>query len=206
MIKTIAIVGLMTSMSLAAETKVETGKFQIDPMHSKVGFEVPHLVIATVEGKFKTFSGEVELDSDFTKSKVSTEVEINSIDTGVTKRDDHLKSEDFFDAKKHPKMTFTSTSITGTPDAFKLIGDLTIRGNKKSVTFEGKYLGAVTDGYGGRKVAFKATTKVSRKEFGLKWSSTVEAGPVVGDEVTISLNIEAGKVVPKEEVKKAPKK
>ena len=205
MLKTVAVVGLMSSISLA-QTKPETGKFAVDSMHSKVGFEVPHLVISSVEGTFKAFTGEVEIDSDFTKSKVSTDVEINSIDTGVGKRDDHLKSADFFDAKNHPKMTFKSTSITGTPDSFKLIGDLTIRGNKKSVTFDGKYLGAVTDGYGNRKVAFKASTKISRKEYGLKWSSTVEAGPVVGDEVTISLNIQAGKVVPKEEPKVAPKK
>jgi polyisoprenoid-binding protein YceI len=205
MIKMTAAIGLMVSIC-SAETKVEIGKYQIDSMHSKVGFEVSHLVISTVEGSFKEFSGDVELDSDFTKSKVSTDVEINSIDTGVSKRDDHLKSADFFDAKNHSKMTFKSTQITGTPEAFKLIGDLTIRGKKKSVTFDGKYLGAVTDGYGNRKVAFKATTKISRKEFGLKWSSTVEAGPVVGDEVTISLNIQAGKVVPKEEPKKAPKK
>lgn len=204
-LKITALVSLM-AVAAQAQSKIENGKFNIDPMHSKVGFEIPHLVISTVEGSFKTFEGTVEIDPTFSNSKVEAEVQIASIDTGVTKRDDHLKSADFFDAKKHPKMIFKSTAIKGTPESFKMEGDLTIHGTKKPVVFEGKFLGAVTDGYGNRKAAFKVSAKINRQDFGLKWSSAVEAGPVVGDEVTITLNIQAAKVVEKPAVKPAVKK
>ena len=176
-----------------AQPKSEPGTYQIDPMHSKVGFEVPHLVISSVEGNFKAFEGKIEVAQDFSKSSVSAKIQTDSIDTGVAKRDDHLKSPDFFDVKKFPAMTFQSTSIKGTPAAFKMTGDLTLHGVKKSVVFEGSYLGAVTDGYGKRKVAFQAKTKINRKDFGLTWNNVVEAGPVVGDEVTIELKIQAAK-------------
>ncbi len=196
LLKTTAAATLIASLA-NANTKIENGKFDIDVMHSKVGFEIPHLVISTVEGSFKSYSGTIEIDPTFTKSQVNAEVEIASIDTGVSKRDDHLKSADFFDQKKYPKMIFKSTSIEGTPESFKLKGDLTLHGEKKPVVFEGKFLGAVTDGYGNRKAAFKASTKIKRQDFGLKWSSVVEAGPVVGDEVTINLNIQAARAAEK---------
>lgn len=204
LIKTTAILSLVAAFA-QAETKIENGKFDIDSMHSKVGFEISHLVISSVEGTFKVFSGTIEIDPTFSKSQVNAEVEIGSVDTGVTKRDDHLKSADFFDQKKFPKMIFKSTSIEGTPDSFKLKGDLTLHGEKKPVVFEGKFLGAVTDGYGNRKTAFKVSGKIKRQDFGLKWSSMVEAGPVVGDEVTITLNVEAAKQVEKP-AEKAPAK
>lgn len=175
-----------------AEMKAEPGSYQIDPTHSKVGFEVPHLVISTVEGTFRNFEGKIEIDKDFSKSKVSATIDVQSVDTGVGKRDDHLRSPDFFDVKKYPKMNFVSTSIKGNPESFKLEGDLTIHGVKKHVTFEGRYLGAVTDSYGNRKAAFNAKTKIKRKDFGLTWNNMVEAGPVVGDEITLDLKIQAG--------------
>ncbi|NBW80951.1 YceI family protein [bacterium] len=175
----------------SAKDKPSAGRYQVDPMHSKIGFEVPHLVISSVEGSFKSFEGQIQIADNFIKSKVSASADVASVDTGVSKRDEHLKSPDFFDAQKHPKMTFDSTSISGTPDAFKLEGDLTIRGIKKKVVFDGAYLGSVTDGYGNRKIAFKARTKINRKDFGLVWNMMVEAGPTVGDEVTIVLNLQA---------------
>ena len=195
-IKSLILFGLAPILAPAmalSQPKIEAGSYQIDPMHSKVGFEVPHLVISTVEGVFKAFEGQLELASDFSKSKVTANVKVDSIDTGVQKRDDHLKSADFFDAAKHPSMSFKSTSIKGTPESFKLIGDLTLHGVKKSVTFDGQYLGTVADGYGNRKAAFTAKAIISRKDFGLNWNSMVEAGPVVGDKVTLLLKIQAAK-------------
>lgn len=174
-----------------AQAKYAAGAYQIDPAHSKVGFEIPHLVISTVEGKFNNFEGKIDLKDKFENSKVGVTADISSIDTGVAKRDDHLKSPDFFDAAKNPKMKFESTGISGTSDNFKLTGNLTIKGVTKKVTFDGKYLGQVKDGYGNEKVAFTAKTKISRKDFGLTWNTMVEAGPVVGDEVTIDLRIQA---------------
>lgn len=193
LITSLLTIGFTTAM---AAGKMEAGKYTVDPMHSKVGFEIPHLVIATVEGKFKTFTGTLVLDDKFEKSKLNAEVDISSIDTSVTDRDNHLKSPDFFDAAKYPKMTFVSTAISGKPEAFKLTGDLTIKDKTKSVVFETKYLGSVKDAYGNMRAIFEGSTKISRKEFGLSWSKMVEAGPVVGDQVTILLKIDAAKDKP----------
>ena len=119
-------------------------------------------------------------------------IEAKSIDTGIAKRDDHLRSADFFDVEKFPKVTFVSKKIEGTPASFKVLGDLTIHGVTKPVTLTGKYLGSVKDGYGNQKTAFDASTKIKRKDFGLTWNAALETGGVlVGDEVEIALNIEA---------------
>ena len=175
----------------ASASALAPGVYDIDPMHSSINFEIPHLVISSVEGKFKTFSGKVTSDGKFINSKVEAEADIASIDTSVTDRDNHLKSPDFFDAAKYPKMTFKTTSITGNEKSFKLIGDLTIKSTTKKVTFTGSYKGAVKDAYGNNKIAFVAEAKINRQDYGLTWSKAVEAGPVVGDEVTITLKIQA---------------
>ena len=183
---------VLSTSAFAAE--YPAGNYEVDPMHSKVGFEISHLVISTVEGSFSDFSGTVNFNKDFSKSQVTAKVNVGSIATGVVKRDNHLKDDDFFAAKKFPEMTFTSSQITGTPEKFTMKGELTIHGVKKPITFEGKYLGAVKDQFGNEKVAFNATGKLNRKDFGLTWSKVVEVGPVVGDEVEIELKIQAKKV------------
>ena len=170
--------------------KYTAGNYQIDNTHSKVGFEISHLVISTVEGTFNNYEGTFNLNKDFKKSSVTASIDIGSIDTGVEKRDGHLKSADFFDISKHPKMNFVSKSISGTPESFTIKGDLTLKGVTKSVNFKGKYLGTVKDGWGNTKAAFNAKARINRKDFGLTWSQMVEAGPVVGDQVTIELNIQ----------------
>lgn len=191
--KTIVVTVAMFAFMFNANAE-ESGVYKIDPAHSKVGFEIAHLVISTVEGKFTDFSGSIDLnDKDFKKSKVSAVVNVKSIDTGVEKRDNHLRSKDFFLVSKYPEMKFSSSKIIGKKSNFIMIGDLTIKGVTKSVRFKGKYLGTVKDGYGNLKAAFSAETKIKRKEFGLNWNDLVEAGPVVGDEVTISLKIQGAK-------------
>ena len=180
----------LISISALAQKKLEAGRYNIDPMHSKVGFEVPHLVISSVEGKFNKFSGVIAVDDKFEKSKLTAEAEIASIDTGVGQRDDHLKSPDFFDSAKYPKMIFASTNISGNPESFKLTGDLKIKDKTKKVVFDAKYTGSAVDGYGNLKAAFTATTKIKRKDFGLNWNQAVEAGPIVGDEITIELKVQ----------------
>ena len=172
--------------------------YQVDPGHTKVGFEVPHLVISTVEGRFNKFTGQVELDEKkFENSKFGMQVEVASVDTGVAKRDDHLRADDFFAAKKYPEMKFESTEVKGKPESFQLTGNLTIRGVTKKVTFDAKHLGNVNDGFGNDRAAFQAKTKINRKDFGLSFASMMEKGPVVGDEVTIDLRVEATKPLKK---------
>lgn len=189
---TVAASVLVTSLSgFAAD--YGAGTYQIDPAHSKLGFEVPHLVISTVEGRFKNVEGSVQLAEKFKDSKFSAKIDASSIDTGVAQRDDHLRSADFFNVKESPSLEFVSTKVEGTPKNFKLTGDLTIRGVTRKVTLQSKYLGTAVDGYGNEKVAFQGVTKINRKDFGLTWNSVVEAGPVVGDKITIDLRIQAAR-------------
>lgn len=184
-------VGLSLPTTSLAETIIAPGKYNIDGMHSKIGFEIPHLVISSVEGKFDQYSGTILVDKKIENSKVDVSIDVATINTGVVKRDDHLKSGDFFDVAKFPKITFISKKVTQTSDGLEIAGVLTIRNVSKNATLKVSFLGQVKDGYGQDKIAFKAKTKINRKAYGLSWSSMVEAGPVVGDEVEINLNIQA---------------
>ena len=186
---TLLTLGLSTA-ALAAKA-IPVGTFNIDGAHSKIGFEIPHLIISTVEGKFSKYEGTFTVDKKIEKSKVEVSIDIDSIDTGVGQRDTHLKSAEFFDAAKYPKMTFNSSKVSQKDDVLTVTGDLKIKDVTKKITMDLKYLGSVKDGYGAEKLAFKGKTKISRKEFGLKWNQAVEAGPVVGDEVEILLALEA---------------
>ena len=188
-----------TTVTKPATNTMEVGTYQIDSAHSKVGFEISHLVISSVDGSFSNFDGTLKIDKDLAKSSITTTIKTDSIDTRNAKRDEHLKSADFFDATKFPQITFTSKKITGKPEALKIEGELTLHGVKKQVTLDGKYTGAVTDAFNQRKVAFEATTTIKRKDFGLNWSKMVEAGPVVGEEVKITLKIQASRMEEKKQ-------
>lgn len=181
------------ALSFASPPKLVPGTYTIDPSHSKVGFEVPHMVISTVEGRFKTFDGIVVIGETLDKSKVEATVQTASIDTGNEKRDDHLRNEDFFKSEEFPVMTFKSKSISGKADALKVKGDLTLKGVTKEVLLSGKYLGTVPNGKGIPTAAFEGKTKINRKDFGLTYNKLIEVGPAVGDTVTILLKIEANK-------------
>ncbi|MGZ3749421.1 MAG: YceI family protein, partial [Pseudobdellovibrionaceae bacterium] len=109
---------------------------------------------------------------------------------------DHLRSPEFFDVKKYDKLTFKSKKISGTPEALTIAGELTIHGVPKPVVLDAKYTGTVKDPWGNERVAFRATSKISRKEFGLNWSKVVEAGPVVGDDINLDFKVEAIKEKP----------
>ena len=165
-------------------------KWAIDPTHSEISFKVKHLVISTVTGKFKDFSGHLETENgDFEGSSVYFETDINSIDTNNDDRDAHLKSDDFFNAEEHPKMMFKSRSFKkfGEND-YKLIGDLTIRGNTNTVELDVTHGGTVEDPYGQTKAGFEVSGEINRKEFGLSWSAVTEAGNLVVSE-NVKLNI-----------------
>lgn len=190
-------------LALSAE-KMTPGTYVIDENHTKVGFEVPHMVISSVEGHFKSFAGEVTIGNTFNKSTVNTTIQTASIDTGNSTRDQHLRSEDFFNAEKFPDISFKTKSISGTPASFKLTGDLTIKGVTKEVVLHGKYKGTVLNMKGIPTTAFEASTQINRKDFGLMYNKLIEAGPAIGDKVTISLKTEA--VLKKDEDKSAQDK
>ena len=174
---------------LASLTRAE-----LDIPHSSVGFSVRHMVVTKTHGKFNDFTGYIEFDGkNVEKGSVEITAQVASIDTDNKKRDDHLRSPDFFDAGKFPAMTFKSKKvIKGSGSEFKLVGDLTIRDVTKEVTFDCEFNGLIDDPMGNTRAGFSATAKINRQDFNVKWSQKLDAGGlVVGDEVKISLEIEA---------------
>lgn len=181
------------STKVVAASAATPTTWSLDKSHSSVKFTVQHLVISEVEGSFKMFDGKVSSPTaDFNNAVISFTVDVNSINTEDEKRDGHLKSDDFFNAEKYPKMSFTSTSFKKVKgNMYTLEGNLTIRDVTKKVTFAVMYGGTVKDPWGNIKAGFKATGKINRKEFGLKWGALTEAGgAVVGDDVNMVLNVE----------------
>jgi polyisoprenoid-binding protein YceI len=183
------------ALSLAAFVSKAQTNWNIDPVHSSVKFSVSHLTVSEVEGSFKVFSGSVESKTpDFNNATINFTVDVNSINTDNDMRDKHLKSDDFFNAQKYPAMTFKSTSFKKVKgNMYALEGNLTIRDVTKKVKFTTIYGGTVKDPYGNIKAGFKATGKISRKAYNLLWNKLTEAGgAVVGDEVTMNINVELG--------------
>ncbi|NGP89510.1 YceI family protein [Fodinibius halophilus] len=167
--------------------------WKIDPTHSEIQFKVKHLVISTVTGSFGSFEGSLEVDGEQLEgADIQFKADINSIDTNNEDRDEHLKSDDFFNAEEYPKLAFSSTAFEKKgSDTYRLIGDLTIRGNTKTVELEAVHGGTVQDPYGQTKAGFEITGTINRKEFGLEWDAVTEAGNiVVGEEIKLQLNVQ----------------
>jgi polyisoprenoid-binding protein YceI len=179
------------------------GTYDVDPAHTRVSFVIGHFVVSEVEGRFNDVKGEYTLAEPFTQSKASVTIPVQSIDTGVTKRDDHLRSKDFFEVSKYPNMTFVSKSFSGTPESFKMTGALTIKDVTKDVTFEGKYTGSVKDSWGQQRTALQASANINRKDFNINYDDKVDIGPAVGHEVKIRLWVEG---VQRADSKKGPPK
>lgn len=180
---------LFTSSSIAATTN-----WSIDPAHSSASFKVKHMMISDVRGSFRDLQGTVTIDeSNLANSRIDVTIVTASIDTGIQKRDDHLRSADFFDVAKYPNLTFSSKQIRKVKnDEFEIVGDLTLHGVTKEVvlnvtgpTKEAK------DPWGNMRKAAQATTKINRKDFGLTWNSALETGGVlVGEEIRIELDVQ----------------
>ena len=171
-------------------------KWAVDKAHTKIQFAVTHLLISEVTGEFKNFEGNIATDkSDFSDAKINFTIDINSINTDNEQRDKHLKSDDFFNAEKFPKMIFTGKSLQKvSDDKYKLTGDLTIRDVTKPVTLDVTYNGTIKDPYGNTKAGFKITGDINRFDYNLKWNALMEAGgAVVGKIVHMTVNLELQK-------------
>lgn len=182
--------------SVSKQAAVDTGKWTVDKSHSNVKFTITHMVVSEVEGSFKVFDGQMEnTKSDLSDAKINFTVDVASINTDNERRDNHLKSDDFFSAEKFPAMKFTSTSMTPAGEnKFKLAGDLTIRDVTKPVVFDVTYGGSVAAN-GSTKLGFKAKTNINRFDYNLKWDKATESGGlVVSKEVEIVVNVELNKV------------
>jgi len=182
----------VTTMPAPQTTAITT--WNIDPAHSVAEFKVKHMMISNVKGQFAKVSGTLTLDeSDPTKSHAEAVIEAASIETRDPQRDAHLKSADFFHAEKFPTLSFKSTRISRVGNGeLSVEGDLTIRGVTRKVVFSAEGPTApAKDPWGNTRIAVSATTKINRKDFGLKWSATTEAGNVVvSDEVKLSMVVE----------------
>jgi polyisoprenoid-binding protein YceI len=188
----LASISTIIVLSLPAFASATT--WNIDPDHTNVGFKVRHLMVSNVRGSFDKHSGVVDInDKDITKSKVQVSIDTASINTNVKKRDDHLRSADFFDVAKYPTMTFMSKKVArvGT-DKLKVTGDLTLHGITKEVVLDVEGPSKESkDPYSFTRIGAVASTKINRKDFGLVWNAVLETGGVaVGDEVSITLEIE----------------
>lgn len=180
----------------------QTTTWQIDPTHTAVEFAVKHMMFTTVRGRFKDLTGTIEVDEQNPdRSVVNVEIAAASIDTGVADRDAHLRSADFLDVENHPKLVFRSTRVEGAMkkegDRFTVTGDLTIRGTTIPVTLDCTYEGTGKDPWGGTRGGARVTTRIDRRDWGLKWNQALETGGIlVANEVRIEIEVQAVKAVP----------
>lgn len=190
----LAVPAVLLSAALSAAAAV----YEIDASHSTVGFKIRHVVTKT-SGRFTKFSGTIHYEPGKPSAwKVTADIDPASINTDNEKRDGHLRSPDFFDTAKHPKMSFKSVKVTDAKgDSAKLHGELTMHGVTKPVVLDLEFTGAGKDPWGNEKAGFSARGKLNRKDFGIVWNKAVDNGGfILGDEVEINLEIEADAVKP----------
>jgi polyisoprenoid-binding protein YceI len=175
--------------------RVPTGTWKVDPAHSAVEFQVKHMMIATVRGRFTEFEGAIEAAPDIDDSRAYGTVEVASIDTNQPDRDAHLRSPDFFDVERYTKIRFESKRIVPLGGArFRVAGDLTIKDVTREAELEATVHGAARDPYGNDRVGVSWSGAIDRREFGLKWQQVLETGGfLVGDEVKVMVDISAVK-------------
>jgi polyisoprenoid-binding protein YceI len=184
---------LLALSLLAVPAVAFADAWTIDGAHSSANFKVRHLMVTNVTGTFGAPTGQIDIDDkDITKSTITAEVDASKVDTGIAKRDEHLRSADFFDVAKHPKLTFKSKKVVKAGDGLKVTGDLTIHGVTKEVTFDVDGPTAPIKGMQGNYVrGVSATAKINRKDFGLTWNKALEGGGVlVGEDVTLNIDLE----------------
>jgi polyisoprenoid-binding protein YceI len=167
--------------------------WQIDPTHSTAEFAVRHMMVTTVKGHISAVEGTITLDErDLTHSSVAVSLDATSIDTRDPKRDEHLRSADFFDVVQFPKVTFTSTRIEDEEDGYRIVGDLTMRGVTKETVLGAAFKGRQRDPWGSERAGFTAKGVIDRRDFGLTWNQALEAeGILLGNDVRIEIELEA---------------
>ncbi len=183
------IIMMLAALAWVASAKAQ--KWTLDPSHTNITFTVDYMVVSELEGNFKKFNGNfASSKNDFSDLTVDFNVDVNSVNTENEMRDKHLKSDDFFNTDKYPAITFKSSSVKKVNDKkYILEGDLTIRDVTKKVKFDVVYGGTVNDPWGNTKAGFKATTKINRRDYGLKYNAALESGSLVaGDEVALNIN------------------
>jgi polyisoprenoid-binding protein YceI len=174
---------------------IPTGEYRVDPAHSVIGFSIRHFEISFVRGRFKDFNSTIHYDAaDLAKSTVEFTAKVESIDTGVAGRDNHLRSADFFDVAQFPEMKFKSTKVEKKGSGYVLHGDFTLKGVTKPISFPFNLTGAIKDNRGSVRFGVAAETKINRRDYGITWGAKMANGGLnVADEVIIDLQLEAVK-------------
>ncbi len=175
-------------------SQLEPGTWKVDSSHSSVEFTARHLMVSKVRGRFTSVSGTIDIAEDPLQSSLQASVDLASVETHDEKRDEHLRSSDFFDVENHPQMTLVSTGIRPDGDDYVLSADVTVRGVTRPVEFRLQFNGVSPDPWGGTRAGFTATTEVNRKDWGLEWNVPLDGGGLlVSDKVQITLEVEAVK-------------
>jgi len=186
--KNLLLIVVVTLLTCATQTAAAV--YDLDPAHTGIGFSIEHMVISNVKGVFGSYEGSFELDNSNKMSSAKAVIDVQSIDTKIEKRDNHLRSPDFFDAAQYPSMTFNATSVKQKGgQAFTLTGDLTIHGITKSVVLEGEIRGPIKDPWGKTRAGIIVKGTIKRKDFGLAWNKLLETGGLVVGE-TVTLHVE----------------
>src|SRR6185503_18467465 len=174
---------------------IATGDYRVDPSHSVIGFSIRHFEISWVKGRFKDFTSTIHFDvADVTKSTVEFTAKVESIDTGVGGRDNHLRSADFFDVAQFPEMKFKSTKVEKKGNGYVLHGDFTLKGVTKPISFPFNLTGGIKDNRGNVRFGVAAETKINRRDYGITWGAKMANGGLnVADDVVIDLQLEAVK-------------
>ena len=184
---------VLVALAGSAATSSAADKYTVDPSHSSIGFAVRHMVVSKVKGYFNEYTATILYDDkDITKSSAEVTIKTASIDTRDAKRDEHLRTPDFFDAAKYPEITFKSKRIEKSGEGFVAVGDLTMRGVTKEIQLPFTFAGVVTDPWGNTRLGLSASTKLNRQDYGVSWSKSLDSGGlVVSDDVEIAIEIEA---------------
>ena len=183
------------SITTALSTVVPTGTWSVDPAHSRVGFAVKHMGIATVRGEFQEFEGTLEIGENLSTANAYGTAKVQSVDTNEPQRDQHLRSADFFDAQQYPELSFESTRIEALDDeAFRITGKLTLHGVTNEVVLHADVQGTDVDPWGNERVGLEITGQLSRGDYGMKFNQALGSGNMlVADKVKLALDISAVK-------------
>jgi polyisoprenoid-binding protein YceI len=183
---------MATTQTQGLRNAPATGSYALDQSHSHVSFSARHLMVTKVRGRFPVTAGHLDIAEDPTQSSVVATIDVNAVDSGDPKRDEHLRSADFFDAEKYPHVTFRSTKVDDHGNGeFTLQGELTVREATRPVTLKGEYLGSQASPWGDTRVGFTAETEINRKDWGLEWNVALETGGVlVGDKIKLTIDAE----------------
>ena len=185
--------GIIVAACLALSRADAADNYKIDPAHSSVGFSVRHMGVSNVKGHFDEFAGSLVLDNGSIQQATAT-IQVKSVNTGIERRDNHLRTADFFEAAKYPEITFKTKSVEKSGDQTILIGDFTMRGVTKELRLPVTVSGPVKDPQGKTRIGLEAKTMVNRKDYGMKFNAVMETGGLMlGEEVTIEINAEAVK-------------